>query len=113
MGRDVVAVTVGSYDRTVPDYEAKVRNIRHYDEMGEFAGNLGFPPNEKTILDIGCGPGHDGVFFGNLGFGVIGVDLSLPMVDEANRPCSHRAPRDRHLPTQIRPFGKIATGNSG
>jgi SAM-dependent methyltransferase len=33
-------------------------------------------PPQGWILDAGCGPGHHSVYLGNLGFNVVGIDLS-------------------------------------
>jgi ubiquinone/menaquinone biosynthesis C-methylase UbiE len=42
-------------------------------------------PGSRTILEIGCGTGHFTSWFGGLGFHAVGVDLSQPMLMEANR----------------------------
>ncbi|MFZ2097776.1 MAG: class I SAM-dependent methyltransferase [Anaerolineales bacterium] len=42
-------------------------------------------PTARTLLDIGCGTGHFSRWFGTLGFQAVGLDLSQPMLDEANR----------------------------
>jgi ubiquinone/menaquinone biosynthesis C-methylase UbiE len=42
-------------------------------------------PHAHTILEIGCGTGHFSRWFGELGFQVVGLDLSLPMLTEAAR----------------------------
>lgn len=42
-------------------------------------------PTAHTLLDIGCGTGHFTRWFGTLGLQAVGLDLSQPMLDEANR----------------------------
>jgi len=39
----------------------------------------------QSLLDVGFGSGHFARFFNRLGLGVIGLDISLPMVCEAAR----------------------------
>jgi ubiquinone/menaquinone biosynthesis C-methylase UbiE len=41
-------------------------------------------PTAHTLLDIGCGTGHFTRWFGALGLQAVGLDLSQPMLDEAN-----------------------------
>ena len=43
-----------------------------------------FPPS-RTVMEIGCGTGHFTRWFGTLGLHPVGLDLSRPMLDEANK----------------------------
>ena len=54
------------------------------------------PPN-GSILDLGCGPGNDAVYFTKRGFSVIGIDLSEPLLEIAAR----RAPEARFMPMDM------------
>jgi ubiquinone/menaquinone biosynthesis C-methylase UbiE len=47
---------------------------------------LPFPGPNARLLDVGSGTGHWSRFYASLGFNVIGVDLSRPMIQQA---CSH------------------------
>lgn len=38
-----------------------------------------------TILDVGCGPGHDAAYFAEQGYEVTGVDVAPGMIDEAEK----------------------------
>ncbi len=38
-----------------------------------------------TVVDIGCGPGHVGLFLRQLGVDVLGIDLSPEMIAEARK----------------------------
>jgi ubiquinone/menaquinone biosynthesis C-methylase UbiE len=39
----------------------------------------------RTVLEVGCGTGHFARWFGSLGLQPAGLDLSRPMLDEAER----------------------------
>ena len=43
------------------------------------------PKSGKSVLDIGCGTGHNLAFFRELGLKAIGIDASKPMLDIASR----------------------------
>lgn len=42
-------------------------------------------PRGASILDLGCGPGTDAVYFAGRGYRVVAIDWSLAMVEEARR----------------------------
>jgi ubiquinone/menaquinone biosynthesis C-methylase UbiE len=42
-------------------------------------------PGNSWILDVGCGPGHYARFFSNIGFEVVGIDLSKSMLSIARK----------------------------
>ena len=44
-----------------------------------------FLPRGARVLELGCGEGRDSVFFGSLGFEVIGVDSAAPGIQKAER----------------------------
>ena len=43
------------------------------------------PKSGQSLLDIGCGTGHNLAFFKELGLKVTGIDVSKPMLDVASR----------------------------
>jgi len=48
--------------------------------------------HDARLLDIGCGTGHWSRFFASLGFGVAGVDISLPMIEQTRARAGSRGP---------------------
>ena len=59
-------------------------------------------PNNKTLLDVGCGTGHWSMFFSECGFTVTGLDVSQRMIDVArsksNRDITYLAADAHRLP---------------
>lgn len=55
-------------------FSEAVRNSPAYQQ------NAGFP-----LVDIGCGPGRDALLLAQMGFTVLGTDLSEAMLDEARK----------------------------
>lgn len=81
--QSAVDKTIASYDRVAFGY------AQHYysrDLMVEFRDDFcQHIPNGGLVLDAGCGPGHDSKLLVGKGYGVVGVDLSSGMVEEARR----------------------------
>jgi ubiquinone/menaquinone biosynthesis C-methylase UbiE len=72
--------TIDSYDQTVDEYIKNVDDLHPIKESKKFLSYLG---NNKSILDIGCGPGRDAKIFADQGFEVVGIDLSTKMIEAA------------------------------
>jgi ubiquinone/menaquinone biosynthesis C-methylase UbiE len=53
------------------------------------------------ILDAGCGPGRDSLFFAQQGFAVQAIDLSEAMLDQARQRCSQQVGGERILFRQM------------
>ncbi|QPK63425.1 class I SAM-dependent methyltransferase [Methylomonas sp. LL1] len=53
-----------------------------------------FNPSAKTILELGCGTGGHAEFFARMGFTVVGIDMSVTMLNQAEM-------RKAKLPTEI------------
>ena len=74
--------TIDSYDKTAVEYYKLVSEFKLLPEITEF---IKIVRKNGKILDLGCGPGHHSKYFSNLGFDVIGIDLSLEMIKIAKR----------------------------
>jgi ubiquinone/menaquinone biosynthesis C-methylase UbiE len=72
--------TINSYDQTVDEYIKNVDDLHPVKESKKFLSYLG---KNKSILDIGCGPGRDAKIFANKGFEAVGIDLSKKMIEAA------------------------------
>ena len=60
---------------------------RDYDEAQAFLKRLVVSldiPKQNKILDLACGKGRHSIFLNNLGFNVVGVDLSEESIEKAN-----------------------------
>lgn len=71
-----------SYDQTASEYERNVDLLLPLKEAEKFLTLL---PRKGTILDIGCGPGRDALFFTERGFSVTGIDFSPAMIERARQ----------------------------
>jgi ubiquinone/menaquinone biosynthesis C-methylase UbiE len=80
-----------TYDAVASTYaERFVNELEHkpFDRhlLGRFAqavGPLSSPAH--PVCDLGCGPGHIGAYLADLGLPVMGLDLSMAMVEQARR----------------------------
>lgn len=101
--------TTESYDRSAVEFALKTWDIDLSEQRQRF---LGFMPREASgvLLDLGCGPGRDTLAFRELGYQVVGADLSAGMLAEAWR----RVPEGRfvradmlHLPFASESFSGV------
>lgn len=78
MPEGVVRETARSYDRIVASYEAQVQQPapERTAFRDRFVDGL---PHRATVVDAGCGPGHDVAHFSGCGLRVLGVDRSSGM----------------------------------
>jgi SAM-dependent methyltransferase len=78
--RDLDRVTLETYDRFAPNYTSRYFATRALDdEMERF---LSYLPPTPRILDAGCGPGHQSLYFTGNGALAVGLDYSFPMLRE-------------------------------
>lgn len=82
-----VVDTIATYDRVAARFAELHQNDDDGGARDRFARAITGPaPTERfRILDAGCGPGRDTLWFHRRGFQVIGVDLSAGMLAEARR----------------------------
>lgn len=76
--------TVATYDRTAVQFADRWWDTRLTAHMDRFVAALG-GAGGGPVLDLGCGPGRDTAWFGELGLAAIGMDASSGMLDEARR----------------------------
>ena len=70
---EISEITIGHYDRVAEDYWHGTRNHDVSQNYEAFLTAIeGDPP--YTILDLGCGPGRDLMYFSSLGHEVIGLE---------------------------------------
>lgn len=81
---DVLQKTIAAYDLMADKYAKKTANIPP-EEREEF---IAFVKPGGKILDAGCGPGRDAVYFSEKGFQVVGVDLSEKLLELARKKSS-------------------------
>jgi len=79
---NIVSKTIQTYDEYAEKYFQINYSTDVIKELLEFfIKNL----NGNKILDVGCGPGRDAKFFSNLGYEVIGIDLSEKLLEIARK----------------------------
>lgn len=83
---DFKKTTIKSYDETAEEYEQAVNSFNILPELNIFISKLN---KGDSILDLGCGPGHHSKYFSDLGYNVIGIDLSKKMISIAKRKFSN------------------------
>lgn len=97
-----------SYDLVAVKYEERFRDelqgkARDRELLESFAGSVGDP-----IVEIGCGPGHVGMFVRERGRRVVGLDLSHEMAKLASRQLDGAVTADmRSLPLRTAAVGGI------
>lgn len=72
--------TVSVYDRNALDYQSRQTTQFQEKERKKFLESI---PNRGKILDLGCGPGNDSLFFHKSGYKVLAIDGAVGMVDLA------------------------------
>src|SRR5579863_3629165 len=102
---DATAITMQTYQHIAPIYaETHARphlsdfwreRIQRFAELVRSGPAYQANPS-LPILDIGCGPGRDSLIFAEMGFEVIGADLSEAMLEQA-RAYSHDQPASEHI----------------
>ena len=88
--------TIQSYDRTAASYAQRTYQNPMHRQREWFIEFLANPA--ARILDLGCGPGRDTLFYRSRGFQVIGADLSFGMLEEARR----RVPEGQFIQADMR-----------
>ncbi len=104
---EAILKTIRSYDLTAASFAQKNYQIELLEQKERFISML--PAEERpALLDLGCGPGRDTLYFGGQGYPVVGVDLSWGMLDEALR----RVPAGRFVQADMRRL-PLAAGSFG
>jgi len=83
---DVVEDTVKAYQASLDDYVLRHMDIEAVREEADlFLSRIG---EEGKILDVGCGPGRDAIYFRSKGYFVSGIDLVPEFIElaQANSP---------------------------
>ena len=77
--------TLKTYNVSAKDYSRKFKSYQPYvNQMRTFAEML---PEGSSVLDAGCGPGHNARILTDAGHNVSGFDLSESMVELARNNC--------------------------
>ena len=79
--------TIGHYNRMAEEFWQNTRNHDVSQNYQSFLGAIKTRPPHK-ILDFGCGPGRDLIFFQALGHIVTGIEGSKKFVDMASANCN-------------------------
>lgn len=75
-------ITRNSYDATAIEYQANTLKLHPEIEI-KVQCFLSHLSSKSKILDLGCGPGRDAKYFVQMGYSVVGIDLSSKMIDIA------------------------------
>ena len=78
----IAASTVSHYARSAESFKDGTWNHDVTQNRGALLGAIETPPRH-VILDLGCGPGRDLVYFRSLGHEAVGLDACLPFVEMA------------------------------
>ena len=76
------------FDARAAEYEPWYQTPQgHYTDASEKELFLRLiqPESGQSVLDVGCGTGHNLAFFTELGLKAVGIDASKPMLDIASR----------------------------
>lgn len=80
MADDYLKPMIDLYDSIAPEYALNTAQHAPKPQRDEFVRLV---RSGGKILDAGCGPGRDVQYFSDLGYEVVGVDLSKRMLDVA------------------------------
>jgi SAM-dependent methyltransferase len=81
---DVRIVTAQAYDQIVDEFVQRNTSINR--DLTEFRRDfMNAVGTNGRVIDVGCGPGRDAVYFQNRGARVIGLDASKNMARHARR----------------------------
>lgn len=75
--------TIDYYNNNAEKYISKIGT--NYETKMFYDAVLPYLKKEDVILDYGCGPGRDTIFFQNCSFNVVSTDASLKMCEAAKR----------------------------
>ena len=76
----------GQYEFYTEEHERYAKEFRHGEKlMKQYYIPILKELGAKTVLDLGCGPGNATKLLVDEGFDVVGVDQSLPFVQEASK----------------------------
>jgi len=84
MTNEIVKKNIQAYDSTAEEYYEKTKEFEEV-EIKVRADFLSLLPGGGKILDFGCGPGLDAKIFSDKGFHVIGIDLSVKLLEIAKK----------------------------
>ena len=108
---DVVRDLRASYDGSVKERDAKVKQQFKLDERAVFLDRL-LITEARSLLEIGAGTGQDAVFFAEAGLDVTAVDLSPEMVRKCQEKGLEASVRDiKHLNFPPESFDAVFTVN--
>ncbi len=91
---DATSITMHAYQHIAGQYaethSAFVVPLFWRERMQRFADSIRNSPSYQQnpilpIVDIGCGPGRDTLLLAQMGFTIVGTDLSEAMLDEARK----------------------------
>jgi len=74
--------TINWYNKNADYYANAIKDMTSLEEIEEYCRQL---PLRAKILDAGCAAGRDANIFKQMGFGVIGIDLSSKLLEIAKR----------------------------
>jgi len=85
--RQPEAMTRGVFDQYAPRFDKHLVGALKYRVPQRIAKLITdrYPDRKLSILDLGCGTGLVGASVGRIDGHFVGVDLSLPMIDEAKK----------------------------
>lgn len=85
--RQPEAMTRGVFDQYAPRFDSHLVGALKYRVPQRIAALISekFPARKLNILDLGCGTGLLGASLGTIDGHFVGVDLSMPMIDEAKK----------------------------
>ncbi|MCL4364252.1 class I SAM-dependent methyltransferase [Patescibacteria group bacterium] len=70
------------YDSIAKDYGVKIQSKQPTIQLEKF---IGFLPRSARVLDVGCASGRDTKAIHDLGFQVVGIDISTKLLEMAKK----------------------------